>query len=174
MIFLASLSLEPLQRTSYSGNVGDHTTQRSWPHDPNGLSGSYAIDSPGHSKRPTQKGCFADPPPGFARLLGNWYRLLKLGSLYDRPRDEIGSINLLARSQAARQPKSSRKHAMNSHEMSAAASAFTGHFPEPLSTRCPECHSRLCLQLLVAELLFKNHKLRMELLEARSLLARNG
>jgi hypothetical protein len=61
---------------------------------------------------------------------------------------------------------------MNSPEMSATTPAFAGHFPELLSARCPECHSRLCLQLLVAELLIKNHKLRMELLEARSLLAR--
>jgi hypothetical protein len=60
---------------------------------------------------------------------------------------------------------------MNSPEMTIAASAFSGHLPEPLSTSCPECHSRLYLQLLVAELLFKNHKLRIEL-EARSLLAR--
>ncbi len=61
---------------------------------------------------------------------------------------------------------------MNSYEMSTAAPAFTGRFPEPLSTRCPECDSRLCLQLLVAELLFKNHKLRMELMDARNRLAR--
>jgi hypothetical protein len=60
---------------------------------------------------------------------------------------------------------------MNSHKLATTAPAFTGHFPEPVSARCPECDNRLCLQLLVAELLIKNQKLRTELLEARSRLA---
>jgi hypothetical protein len=60
---------------------------------------------------------------------------------------------------------------MNSQSNRSVGSVNTGHFRETASSQCPDCETRFPLQILLAELLRKNQMLRLELQEARSLLA---
>jgi hypothetical protein len=60
---------------------------------------------------------------------------------------------------------------MNIQNNGSVGSVYTGHFPEPASSQCPDCETRFPLQILLAELLCKNQMLRLELQEARSQLA---
>ena len=61
---------------------------------------------------------------------------------------------------------------MNSEEITQLSPRHTGQFRGSVAAPCPDCETRLPLQIVVAELLRKNQMLRMELQEARTRLSR--